>query len=113
VELMAADTISAMDPPEHSQYRKPVAAPSPTSASRPFRPQVTQIVDEAIDAMLAGPRPADLARAFSLAAPAQVICLLGVPSADVDQFSTWSNVTFGDCSRPPERIAEAQGAIGG
>jgi cytochrome P450 len=52
-------------------------------------------------------------RAFSLAVPAQVICLLGVPSADVDQFSTWSNVMFGDCSRPPERIDEAQGAIGG
>jgi cytochrome P450 len=51
--------------------------------------------------MLAGPRPADLVRAFSRAVPAQVICLLGVPSADVDQFSTWSTVMFGDCSRAP------------
>jgi cytochrome P450 len=63
--------------------------------------------------MLAGPRPADLSRSFSLTVSARVICLLlGVPVADIGKFSEWSNTMFGDWSRPPERIAEAQAAIG-
>lgn len=113
VELMAAGTINAMDPPEHSRYRKLVAGAFTDKRIQALRPQVAEIVDSAIDAMLAGPRPADLSRSFSLMVSARVICLLlGVPIADVDKFSEWSNAMFGDWSRPPERIAEAQAAIG-
>ena len=113
VELMAAGTINAMDPPEHSRYRKLVAGAFTDKRIQALRPQVAEIVDSAIDAMLAGPRPADLSRSFSLMVSARVICLLlGVPIADVDKFSEWSNVMFGDWSRPPGRIAEAQAAIG-
>ena len=113
VELMAAGTINAMDPPEHSRYRKLVAGAFTDKRIQALRPQVAEIVDSAIDAMLAGPRPADLSRSFSLMVSTRVICLLlGVPIADVDKFSEWSNAMFGDWSRPPERIAEAQAAIG-
>ena len=114
VEAMAAGTLNAMDPPEHSQYRKLVAGAFTDKRIQALRPQVAKIVDNAIDAMLAGPRPADLAHSFSLMVSARVICLLlGVPVADIGKFSKWSNAMFGDWSRPPERIAEAQAAIGG
>ena len=113
VELMAAGTLNAMDPPEHSQYRKLVAGAFTDRRIQALRPQVAEIVDNVIDAMLDASRPTDLSRSFSLMVSARVICLLlGVPIADVDRFSEWSNVMFGDWSRPPQRIAEAQPAIG-
>jgi cytochrome P450 len=62
--------------------------------------------------MLAGPRPVDLSRSFSLMVPASVICvLLGVPIADVDHFHEWSNVIFADWSRSPDDIGEAYAAM--
>ena len=52
-----------------------------------LRPSIQRIVDERIDALLAGPRPVDLVEAFALPVPSLVIChLLGVPYADHDFF---------------------------
>jgi cytochrome P450 len=113
LELMAAGTLSAMDPPDHGHSRKLVAGAFTDKRVKALRPRVVEIVNDVIDAMIAGPRPADLARSFSLTVAARVICLLlGVPAADVAEFSEWSNAMFGDWSRPPERIALAQAAIG-
>jgi cytochrome P450 len=113
VEATAAGSISAMDPPEHTQYRRLPAGALTDRRVQALRPRVAEIVDDAIDAMLAGPRPADLSAAFSRIVPAKVICLLlGVPVADIGTFSEWSNAMFGDWNRPPERIAQAQAALG-
>ncbi len=80
---------------------------------RALRPQVTKIVDDLIDTMLAGPRPVDLSHSFSLLVPASVTCvLLGVPIADVNRFHALSNVIFGDWSRSRDEIAGAYTAIG-
>ena len=50
-----------------------------------LRPGVQRIVDETLEAMLAGPRPADLVAAFALPVANLVICdLLGVPRADYE-----------------------------
>ena len=57
-----------------------------------LRPRVQEIVDQHVDAMLAGPRPTDLVTALSLPVPSLVICeLLGVPYADHDFFQTRSS----------------------
>lgn len=113
VELTLVGSLLAMDPPEHSRLRKLVAAAFTDRRIKALRPRVAAIVDDLIDKMLAGPRPADLARSFSLMMPASVICeLLGVPVEDVEKFHEWSDTMFGDWSRPPEQIIEAQATMG-
>jgi len=79
-----------------------------------LRPEVTSIVDSLLDEMIAGPRPTDLVRSFSLLLPSRVICsLLGVPPGDLDSFHGWSNTLFADWSRTMEEMAAAYAAING
>ncbi|HEY0806067.1 MAG TPA: cytochrome P450 [Pseudonocardiaceae bacterium] len=52
-----------------------------------LRPRIQEVVDEFIDTMLAGDRPADLVQALALPVPALVNCLqIGVPYRDRDFF---------------------------
>jgi cytochrome P450 len=112
VEATLADSMTAMDPPEHTRLRKLVAGAFTEKRMQALRPRVARIVDGLIDGMLAGPRPADLSHAFSLMVPASVICvLLGVPIADVDRFHEWSNAIFADWSRSPDKIAGAYASM--
>jgi cytochrome P450 len=72
-----------MDDPEHARLRRMVTAPFMVKRVEAMRPAVQRIVDDLIDAMLAGPKPVDLVEAFALPVPSLVICtLLGVPYAD-------------------------------
>jgi cytochrome P450 len=81
-----------MDPPEHARARGEVVGEFTVKRMRALRPRLQEIVDERIDALLAGPRPADLVRALSLPVPSLVICeLLGVPYADHDFFQLRSS----------------------
>ena len=108
VETTLRDSLMGMDPPEHSRFRKLVAKAFTDKRIQALQPAVAQIVDDLIDDLLAGPRPADLSREFSLMLPASVICLLlGVPLADVDKFHAWSNAIFADWSRSPEEIGQS------
>jgi len=112
MEAALAVSLIAMDPPAHTRLRKLMAGAFTDKRIQALRPEVTRIVDDLIDAMLAGPRPADLSRSFSLMLPASVICaLLGVPIADVDLFHEWSNALSGDWSRSGDEIAEAYAAM--
>jgi cytochrome P450 len=102
-----------MDPPEHSRFRKLVATAFTDKRIQALRPAVAGIVDDLIDKLAAGPRPADLSHEFSLMLPASVICLLlGVPITDVDKFHAWSNAMFGDWSRSEEEIGQAFAEMG-
>jgi cytochrome P450 len=79
----------AMDDPEHARIRRMVTAPFAIKRVEAMRPAIQQITDDLIDAMLAGPTPADLVHAFALPLPSLVICkLLGVPYEDHDFFQT-------------------------
>lgn len=76
-----------MDDPEHARLRRMVTAPFMIKRIQRLRPAVQQIVDDQLDAFLAGPHPADLVEGFALPVPSLVICrLLGVPYADHDFF---------------------------
>ncbi|MEV4799979.1 cytochrome P450 [Nonomuraea sp. NPDC049421] len=78
-----------MDPPEHGPVRRAVVGEFTLRRIAAMRPRIQQIVDEHLDAMLAGPRPADLVHAVALPVPSLVICeLLGVPYDDHDFFQT-------------------------
>ncbi|MEV0236003.1 cytochrome P450 [Nonomuraea sp. NPDC050786] len=84
-------TMLEMDPPEHGQARRAVVGEFTVRRMAALRPRIQQIVDEHLDAMLAGPRPVDLVRALALPVPSLVICeLLGVPYDDHDFFQTHS-----------------------
>ncbi|WET80446.1 cytochrome P450 [Amycolatopsis sp. QT-25] len=85
-------SLIAMDPPEHSRARRDVVGEFTVKRMKALQPRIQQIVDEHIDALLAGPRPADLVQALSLPVPSLVICeLLGVPYADHDFFQACSS----------------------
>jgi hypothetical protein len=93
-----------MDDPEHARLRRMVTAPFAVKKVQAMRPGIQKIVDEKIDEMLAGPKPADLVRAFSLPVPSLVICqLLGVPYDDHDFFQQHSGDILNFAKTPEER----------
>jgi cytochrome P450 len=77
----------SMDDPQHAAIRRTLTGRFTIRRVEAMRPRIQQIVDDLIDAMLAGPKSADLVQAFALPVPSLVICeLLGVPYADRDFF---------------------------
>jgi cytochrome P450 len=80
-----------LDPPEHTEARRVVVGEFTVKKMNALRPRIQEIVDEHLDGLLAGPRPADLVSALALPVPSLVICeLLGVPYADHDFFQVRS-----------------------
>jgi len=100
-----------MDDPEHARLRRMVTGPFAVRRVEEMRPGVQRIVDELIDAMLAGPNPVDLVEAFALPVPSLVICqLLGVPYRDHDFFQANSKQLIRRTTSPEER-GEAFGRL--
>jgi cytochrome P450 len=82
-----------MDDPDHARLRRMVTGAFAIRQVEALRPSIQRIVDERIDALLAGPRPVDLVEAVALPVPSLVICrLLGVPYADHDFFQQRTRV---------------------
>ena len=114
VDSITSDGLLALDPPQHSRLRKLVAGAFTDRRMQALRPAVTRIVNDLVDAMIAGPRPVDLKQAFSLPLPSSVICaLLGVPPEDLGRFHAWSDTIMADWTRPRAEIAAAFDAIYG
>jgi cytochrome P450/O-methyltransferase involved in polyketide biosynthesis len=106
-------SIFSMDPPEHTRVRRTVVGEFTAKRMAALRPRIQEIVDEHLDAMLAGPRPADLVRALSLPVPSLVICeLLGVPYADHEFFQTRSANLLSAGIPGEERVASARQLVG-
>jgi cytochrome P450 len=96
-----------LDPPEHGPARRAVVGEFTLQRMAAIAPRIQQIVDEHIDAMLAGPRPVDLVQAFSLPVPSLVICeMLGVPYADHEFFQTRSTHMVSH-KTPPDVVARS------
>ncbi|MFK4100328.1 cytochrome P450 [Streptomyces sp. NPDC019531] len=75
------------DAPEHTRYRRIMTGPFTYKRVEALRPAIQKITDDLIDAMLAGPQPADLVEALALPLPTLTISeLLGVPYEDHDFF---------------------------
>jgi cytochrome P450 len=98
-------SLISMDPPVHGPARRAVIGEFTVRRMAALRPRIQEIVDEHLDMMLAGPRPADLVRALSLPVPSLVICeLLGVPYADHDFFQSHSSTLLRRSTPAEERI---------
>jgi cytochrome P450 len=82
-------TFIGMDDPDHARLRRMVTSTFAIKRMEELRPAIQQIVDDAIDGLLAGPRPVDLVKELALPVPSMVICrLLGVPYADHELFQS-------------------------
>ncbi|MFI6374378.1 cytochrome P450 [Streptomyces sp. NPDC050546] len=82
-----------MDDPEHARIRRMITSAFTVKRVEAMRPAVQRMTDEFIDAMLAGPKPADLVSSLALPLPSLVVCeLLGIPYEDHDFFQTKSAV---------------------
>jgi cytochrome P450 len=104
-------SIGEMDPPEHSAARRAINGEFTQRRVEAMRPGMQQLVDELIDAMLAGPRTADLVSALALPVPTAMICdLLGVPDEERETFRERS-ATMIDLFTPPDQRMAAIGAL--
>jgi cytochrome P450 len=101
-------TFISMDEPEHGTYRKMLTSTFMIKKVEALRPRIQRIVDDLIDAMLAGTPPADLVADFALPVPSLVICeLLGVPYADHGFFQRCSRILVSTRSTPQDAVAAA------
>ncbi|HEY4023765.1 MAG TPA: cytochrome P450 [Pseudonocardiaceae bacterium] len=81
-----------MDGAEHTRLRRKLIGEFTVRRIEALRPRVEQAVHDLLDALAAGPKPADLVSALALPLPSLVISeLLGVPYADHDFFQQRSN----------------------
>jgi cytochrome P450 len=80
-------SVFTSDGEEHTRFRRMLSKPFTFKRVEGLRPTIQQITDEHIDAMLAGPQPADVVAAIALPIPSLVISqLLGVPYEDAEMF---------------------------
>jgi cytochrome P450 len=106
-----APSFIGMDDPDHARLRRMVTGTFAIRRVDALRPSIQRIVDEHIDALLAGPRPVDLVQAFALPVPSLVICqLLGVPYAEHDFFQRRARVLVSR-DEPVERVLAAHGEL--
>jgi cytochrome P450 len=86
-------SVFTSDAEEHTRFRRMLSKPFTFKRVEGLRPAIQQITDEHIDAMLAGPRPADVVTALALPVPSLVISqLLGVPYEDAEMFQHHANI---------------------
>jgi cytochrome P450 len=97
-------SLIGMDAPEHGPARRAVVGEFTVRRMEALRPRIQEIVDERIDAILAGPQPADLVEMLSLPVPSLVICeQLGVPYSDHDFFQHCTSRMLSRTTEPEDR----------
>jgi cytochrome P450 len=99
------------DDPEHQRLRRMMTSVFTFRRTNAMRPQIQELVDQHLDAMIANGPPADLVRDFALPVPSLVIALLlGVPPEDLEFFQR--NTTVGmDMKTSDEQRAQAFGEM--
>jgi cytochrome P450 len=92
----------SMNGPAHHAVRRAAYRSFTPRRIAQLRPRLQRLADSLVDAMMAGPKPADLVSALVVPFPALVVCdLLGVPSSALPDFHRWhlaiSSVGAYDC----------------
>ena len=100
-------SVFTSDAEEHTRFRRMLSRPFTYKRVESLRPAVQRITDEHVDAILAGPKPADLVEGLALAIPSLVISeMLGVPYEDAEFFQEQAN-------KGMSRYASAEDAAAG
>ncbi len=101
-------SVFTADAEEHTFYRRMLSKPFTFKRVEGLRPAIQKITDDAIDAILAGPKPADLVAALALPVPTEVICeMLGVPYEDHGFFQEHANVGLARYAKPEDGMKGA------
>ena len=101
-------SVFTADAEEHTFYRRMLSKPFTFKRVEALRPAIQKITDDAIDKILAGPKPADLVTALALPVPTEVICeMLGVPYEDHGFFQEHANVGLARYAKPEDSMKGA------
>jgi cytochrome P450 len=88
IASLEAGNFLRMDPPQHTRFRRALAAEFSVHRMRALRNRIDQIVAERTQAMRGVDPPVDLVEEFALAVPSMVIAeLLGIPYEERDEFA--------------------------
>ncbi|GAB2973252.1 cytochrome P450 [Amycolatopsis acidiphila] len=100
-----------LDPPDHTRLRKLVNKAFTARTISRLRPRIEEIADELLESIARAGR-VDLLESYAFPLPITVICeLLGIPSADRDDFRTWSNTIVSAAT--PEQLQRDSTALAG
>src|SRR6201986_4250102 len=69
-------SVFTADAEEHTTFRRMLSKPFTFKRVEGLRPRIQQITDDAIDAMLAGPKPGEIISALALPVPSLVVSQL-------------------------------------
>ena len=84
-----------MDPPDHTRLRRKLTGVFTVKRMKALEPRIAEHVEERLDALAAGTRPADLVAEFAVPVPSMMICeLLGVPYDQRERFEADSRAIF-------------------
>src|SRR5215203_2764275 len=85
-------SVFTSDAEEHTRFRRMLSKPFTFKRVEGLRTTIQQVTDESIDAILAGPQPADIVAKLALPVPTKVISdMLGVPYEDHEFFQEHAN----------------------
>jgi cytochrome P450 len=85
-------SVFTSDAEEHTRFRRMLSKPFTFKRVEALRSTIQQVTDECIDAILAGPQPAELVSKLALPVPTKVISdMLGVPYEDHEFFQEHAN----------------------
>jgi cytochrome P450 len=103
-------SVFTADAEEHTRFRRMLSKPFTFKRVEGLRPAIQKITDDHIDAILAGPQPADIVTTLALPVPSLVISeMLGVPYEDAEFFQENANVGL---ARYASAEDNAKGAMG-
>ncbi|WP_099023790.1 cytochrome P450 [Mycolicibacterium palauense] len=103
-------SVFTSDAEEHTRYRRMLSRPFTFKRVEGLRAAIQEVTDECIDAILAGPQPADIITELALPVPTKVISeMLGVPYEDHEFFQHHANVGL---ARYATAEDHAKGAMG-
>ncbi|GGO22625.1 cytochrome P450 [Microbispora rosea subsp. aerata] len=95
---------------EHQHWRRLVGRWFTAKRMNALRPAMVQIAEDLIDDMVKRGAPGDLRAGLGFPLPVYVICdMLGVPAADRDRFSYWSDTLLNLTRYGKEEADAAQG----
>ncbi|MEV0200412.1 cytochrome P450 [Nonomuraea sp. NPDC050691] len=94
---------------EHQHWRRLVGRWFTAKRMNALRPVMARIAGDLIDDMVESGAPADLKAALGFPLPVYVICdMLGVPAADRDRFSYWSDTLLNLTRYGKDEVEAAQ-----